>query len=369
MFGKAALKMAAFDRSSSGATPSVRVARIREVPPTFLVLSVCFGFAAGCGGPGSEQARTDRDGDTIVAKVGDEKVYGQALSRELARRGVFAGKDTESPARDAAIDSLVRRELLALAAVDSGIDEEPDIARTYKEMLGQRYWQRQLESHSAELSVGEDEIERHYASNPDLYRSTRRARGAAVIVRTALSATDEERATARAQAEKALEAALRLDADEMFLGEAAREHSSDKASALRDGDVGWLVEDVKIYSLEPAAVTALFALERPGSISPVIEGERGFYVMKLVEVAGGDVKELGVVRDDIQAQLHAEKSRVLQQRLIEDLEYRYGIDLYHDAIDVVLRERKQVIAGDGPPTFPLPQKGDGASADRRRSEG
>jgi peptidyl-prolyl cis-trans isomerase SurA len=91
--------------------------------------------------------------------------------------------------------------------------------------------------------------------------------------------TDSARAAARARAEEVL-AELRAGGDFEVL---ARRFSDDPGSRERGGDLGWFRQGQMVRPFEQMA----FAL-RPGDISPIVETDFGFHIIKIEKVRSGE---------------------------------------------------------------------------------
>jgi parvulin-like peptidyl-prolyl isomerase len=86
------------------------------------------------------------------------------------------------------------------------------------------------------------------------------------------------RATAADQANQ-LVATLRDDPDQF--AKLAREQSEDASSALKGGELGWVIP----YQFEEERIDAIFSLTKVGEISEPIETTSGFYIFKLLRSA------------------------------------------------------------------------------------
>ena len=96
-------------------------------------------------------------------------------------------------------------------------------------------------------------------------------------------------------------------------GKIARAHSDDVASAVNDGDLGWVTPGTMVPSFEKA-----MDLLKPGQVSPIIETPYGLHI---IQVLGRRVKDLGEekLRADATRELHVRKAEEYYQLWIRRL--------------------------------------------------
>lgn len=133
-----------------------------------------------------------------------------------------------------------------------------------------------MATHTAEVNTEYDR-QRHRYTNLE-----RQARARHILIQVDSSATEADRAAARARAE-ALLARARHGEDFAAL---ARENSEDTATSRNGGDIGY-----NVRGRMPAAFdTAQFAMQ-PGQISDIVTTPTGFHIIKLEGFREGNVPE------------------------------------------------------------------------------
>ena len=75
----------------------------------------------------------------------------------------------------------------------------------------------------------------------------------------------------------------------------ARDHSEDQGSASRGGDIGFVAEGATV----PLFEDAVKALQNPGDLSPVIETEFGYHIIRLEERRPAGKRGFEEVRDQL----------------------------------------------------------------------
>ena len=127
------------------------------------------------------------------------------------------------------------------------------------------------------VSVSDEDKKNFYAENPEQMRQPDRLRLSHILKRVAPDAPPEVKEATRVLIEDVL-AQAREGADFATL---AREHSEDPGSAANGGEL-----TVSRGETVPPFEAAAFALE-PGGLSPVVETQFGFHIIKLSEKMEG----------------------------------------------------------------------------------
>ena len=322
----------------------------------FTVLLLTLATNAWC--PGTTYAEAGEGGqpatEVVVATVHGNAITDTQLRTEIARRGGLPAEAEDRERRKLALlDELIRIELFALAAAEAGLDKDPEVVEAYRRMLAERFWREQLTRLTDQIKVSDQEVAAYYESHRDQFLQPARARGAMIFFRYPARATEEEKQKIERVAKDVLSQVRRLDPAERFFGDLASEHSADSASARRKGDIGWVVEGASLSRWEPVVVRALFALQSPGDLSAPLHGERGVYLVRLVEKVGGKPKPLADVEVQIRKEIHKEKGRAVQQGYIAELRQRYDVVLNEAALKSVGSVNQVDGPGSTPPAFPV----------------
>lgn len=238
--------------------------------------------------------------EPILARVGDVAITVREFETEWAKavRSAPQGASAESLRRPL-LEEMIGFRLRVLAAKEAGIDRDPEIVALLERALVRRFEEQWEQAHRAGLEVDESEIEAAYRAAGERFRLPERVRGALLWV-SAPKGSDRERA--RRRAESALAAARALPSSVPDLGSVAAENSEERSSRYRGGDIGWLTPP-EAGRWPAEVVTALFALESPGSFAPLVETPDGFYVVRLVAREVGTLQPIESVRELLRAEL------------------------------------------------------------------
>ncbi len=156
---------------------------------------------------------------------------------------------------------------------------------------------------SKSVNVAEDELRKYYAENEKNYTTAEERRAAHIFVKAPASMAQAERAQARAKAEAVL---ADLQKAPGSFAEVARTRSEDASTASTGGDADLYIAR---GDTDKAYEDALFALQKAGDLSPVVETKDGYYILQLKATRGGEKRSYESVR----AEIEQERKRQLAQ--------------------------------------------------------
>ena len=265
------------------------------------LLHAAEGFAQS-GGSSGEPGR-------VLARVGEASVTVAEFEREWTR--VARSAATAAPVdeqRRQLLDEMIGFRLRVAAARAAGLDRDPELIASFEQALVRRLDEQWVESHRADLAVTDEEIAAAYAARQESYRLPARSRAALIWI---AAAKGSDRQAAERRAEKALDEARRLPAAPPDFGALAVTYSEERATRYQGGDIGWLA--VGEANRWPSEVTAaIFALETPGALSPLVETADGFYLVRLTAREESRLRPLASVRDALRSELLRAKHQALR---------------------------------------------------------
>ncbi len=170
-------------------------------------------------------------------------------------------------------------------AIRSEYDREHDTAKIEYIRLIPSYFADRLDPSPEELTIWAtahgEEINQYYETNKFKYTNLEKmARASHILIKVAEDATDEEKAKA---SEKIVGLLTRARAGEDF-GLLARQHSEDKGSATKGGDLGFNPRGRMV----PEFDVAMFGAE-PGTITDVVNTKYGFHIIKVEAFREGNI--------------------------------------------------------------------------------
>lgn len=279
-----------------------------------------------------------------VARVGEAFITKEALERELETRGGRAGKE-------AVLQELIAFQALLQEARAAGYDRDPGLVAAWEGMLVARFQEDRLgSSEGAGAKVEEAEVRDFYERSGERYRLPERSRAGVIFWQLSPKATAEKRAELAERAAAVRREAAKCDA--VGFQELVRQHSEDQATRYRGGDTGWLKLGEPDLRWEPAVVSAIWSLDEPGAVSPVLTGERGMYVVRLAERQPAGRVPFEGVREAIAYQLGRQRQQDRQSNLIAGAKSRVQIEVHRELLDSVRAPKVGVGEETVPPGLP-----------------
>ncbi len=288
----------------------------------------------------------------VLATVAGEAITAADLQREMAQR---PGQYATPEERRTLLDAMVRERSLVAAARAAGYDHDPKVVDVMERMMVARLHQDRIEQRLENLTVSDEEVAAYYAAHQEEYARPARSQAAIVFIEVPVVASDEARAEARERAEKVRAEAAALPANVRHFGKVALRYSDDRTSRYQGGVIGWLVEhNGRSYRWDPAVVDAVFSLAQPGDISPVIETEKGFYVVRLVDREDSQERPLEMLAAGIRRALMQERRHQLESELETQLTAGIAVEVDEAALAEVPAPESTVpeAAEPAPPQLP-----------------
>ena len=245
----------------------------------------------------------------VIARVGDALISKAALQEELAERA-RKGQPVSTPAeRESVLNDMIRLEVFYAKAKAAGMDRDPEIARQYKRMLAGKFEEAERQKEPQVAKPEEAEVELFYEQQRAQFTSPEKVNVAVLFLKVPSKAAAEQVQNARERVAGLRQLAIAQRDAQPHFGLLAQENSDDQATRYRGGDCGWITRQPTKVRWEPMVLQAMFALAKPGDITPPIRAADGFYLGKLIERRAEATASLAEVRDRIERQLLATKQK------------------------------------------------------------
>jgi peptidyl-prolyl cis-trans isomerase D len=151
------------------------------------------------------------------------------------------------------------------------------------------------------ITPSADEVRIHFEKNIDKFNDSEERRTSHILVSAPKNATDSDRLKAKAKADQLLTEVLK--APEKF-AEIAKTNSQDSASSTNGGDLGFSTKKGMPEKYNDAA----FVLSK-GGISPIVETDFGYHIIRLTDIKTPKQKTLEELRPEIEADLKKQQAQ------------------------------------------------------------
>lgn len=286
-------------------------------------LVYCF-FLYTKGRPREEKARTD-----VVASVGDRRILVDDFRKTMARRG---GAHVYLLDKDALLDEMISREALLAAAAAERIDQDPEVVRSYHNLIIGRLRALKLEPVLRRITVSDAEAKAYYRDNVRAFTKSALVRLSILFLATHSKMSVEKRSELRDRLEEAREKALALG-DVPGFGSLSISYSEDQASRYKGGDIGWMHADGRPSRWPPEVIAAGVALKNIGDLSGIIETDKGFYLVKLSDRREPSTRPLAEVKEKIRQKLLLAKRRDAEEAFVQNARAAVPIKINREVLE------------------------------------
>lgn len=331
-----------------------------------LIAVVCGGVVAlaGCNkdeaaeasnGAGAA-AQTEAELDAPLATIDDVTITVGEFQERINRQSPYIrARYTSLEQKKEFLDNLVRFEILAKEALRRGLDKDPDVVRTMKQVMIQKLMKSEFEDKLKPEDIDDAEMQAFFEAHKSDYNRPEEVRVSAVILGDAKSA---KKVAELAKGDKGK--------SNRGFRELVTQYSVDEETKLRGGDLRYFSRETT--EVPKPVVEAAFALEKTGEVAGPIEAGGRFYVIKQIGHRKAVERSFEDVKRQIQNQLYRDKRTQAQKDFITKLREGAKIEIHEDNLDKVRIDTSAAEAqGDvhhGMPAFrggqPAPEATEGA---------
>jgi peptidyl-prolyl cis-trans isomerase C len=260
----------------------------------------------GPGGP-SAPPQSAEELKAPLAKIDDVTITLGEFQERINRQSPYIrARYTSLEQKKEFLDSLVRFEILAKEAYKRGLDKDPEVIRTMKQVMIQKLMRDEFDAKVTADSVSDPEMKTYYDANLAEYVKPEEVRASAIILKN------------KAQADRVLLEA-KGDAGKTNKGfrDLVTKYSQDEETKLRGGDLRYF--DAQTKDFPPAVVKGAFALINTGDVSSVVDAANGtFYILKQTGRRKAMTKSLDDAKAQIRNKLFREKRLQAQKDFIDN---------------------------------------------------
>jgi len=156
-----------------------------------------------------------------------------------------------------------------------------------------------LEAYERGIQVSDEELKKFYLENQSRFQTAEERRASHILIPAAATASPEEKAIARTQADDLFK---QVKANPKKFGELAAKFSKDPGSAEKGGDLGFFGRGLMVKPFDEAAFSM-----KVGDIAGPVETQYGYHIIRLDAVKPVQTTPLQAVRAQIEAEIRKPK--------------------------------------------------------------
>ena len=251
----------------------------------------------------------------VVARAGKNDITAEEVRAAIA---MMAPRQQSALAQDPGLLSQTVRSLLAnrivlKEAIGKKWEQQPavaaQLARARENLIVEAY----LQSVTAppDNYPSDADIKAVYEANVTAFVVPRRFQLAQIVI---LAAKDAEKSVEDEARKKLDDVSKKLKQPGADFAAIARASSEDKATAERDGEMGWVAET----DLRPEVRAQLTGLSKGGVTEPV-KLDDGWHIIKLLDTEASRTRSMAEVRDLLVERIRAERSEANRRAYLAEL--------------------------------------------------
>ncbi len=297
--------------------------------------------------------------DPNFVTVNGKNISRKLLIEEVRFRGAITPGALKNPeVLNEILGEVVVTELMAQKAIENGLDKLPKIAMTIKKLLANEYRKSIVTPQLKQLVIAKEEVEELYNNKIERYSSPAMAKASIIFMQYPHGDIKNKPELLKEINKVKKQADKQADKTSGF-GKLAEKFSDDMRTKFKGGVLNWISKGTKIQRLDKEVVTAIFEINAPGDISPVIETRRGLALVRLLEERKAKSKPLSVVGNAIRNQLLEQKKQEWLTSFYDDLKGEADIKNHSDIVDLLVKEQAEQLVNAkhvsslSPPMFPV----------------
>ncbi|HUJ59748.1 MAG TPA: peptidyl-prolyl cis-trans isomerase [Kofleriaceae bacterium] len=304
---------------------------MKTVSAVLVGIALGYALAAGCqrkddasraapapaaGGGTTAPPQSAEELKAPLAKIDDVTITLGEFQERINRQSPYIrARYTSLEQKKEFLDSLIRFEILAKEAYKRGLDKDPEVIRTMKQVMIQKLMRDEFDSKVTADTVTDPEMKAYYDANLGDYVKPEQVRVSAIILKN------------KAQADRVLlDAKGELGKTNKGFRDLVAKYSGDEETKLRGGDLRYL--DASTKEVPAPVVKAAFALVNTGDVSGVVDGGNGaFYILKQTGRLHAMTKSFEDAKAQIRNKLFREKRLQAQKDFVENLRSQAKIEI------------------------------------------
>lgn len=287
----------------------------------------------------------------VLAQINDTVITVADLEERLNNQSPYVrARYASQEQKKEFLDNLVKFEVLAAEAKKQGIDRDPEVVRTMKQVMIQKLLRSRFDKYKQE-DISDADVQRYFDGHPEEFNRPPEIRASLILV------ADE--ATGKKVAADPRISGL----ENLGFRTLVNEYSIDQETKERGGDLRFF--DQNNRELPKEIVDAAFKLVNIGDVSPPIKTSRGYALLKLTGQRRALSRTLAEVTPQIRAKLFRERRQRLMDEYEDSLRKGSSVQVYPDKLPLVRVDLTQNAVGAPDELRPAPHSGEFHPAGQR----
>ena len=232
-------------------------------------------------------------------------------------------------------------EAMLKALQENGVTKDDYVQRLRSELIIQSTLDQMVES---QVKVKPEEVKDFYDKNPEKFVMPETVRASHILIRVPPGASDDVKATKRAQ----IEAARSLVKGGDKFADVAKKTSEDPGSGAQGGDLGYFQHGQMVPEFDQAA----FSL-KTNEVSDIITTQYGYHIIMVTDHKPAGKRSFDDVKVDIEKYLTTTKGRDVAQQHVKELRDKAKVEVLLPGPPSASLTPKPIGAG-STPSKPLP---------------
>ena len=297
----------------------------RSVALLVFAIAVCVTGCKRSSGSETMNFKHNKEGKgTPVATWDDDSITVEELNKRFAEMSPFIRARYQTPEqRKEYVENLVRVELLVEEARRRGLQNEPEVIDAAKKMMVQKLIQKLDET---KAPISDAEISEYYEKHKAEYVKPETTRLSDIFI--AGPKDDPNRAARKKVADDLLnKAKANKPTDSAAFIALVRQYSEDPKTKPLDGDMRFLTEAELTSQYGAEVATASVGLKQLGDLSPLVETQQGFYILRFQGRQAAVNHTLDQVKTQIQSRISFDRRQQNFNKLVDDLKVQFNYKL------------------------------------------
>jgi len=168
--------------------------------------------------------------------------------------------------------------------------------------------------------ITEADIEKFYNDNPNQFALPERARMAHILFKIPPDSTAAQKEEIRKRLEGIR---VEIEAEIITFSDAAAKYSQDENTSSKGGDMGFVTRT----NIPKPFVDMLFNT-KPGTVSPALESQSGYHIIKALEVRPAEQASLQDSKSSLRQMLEQNAKQSARQKYVEELKNKAAIEYF-----------------------------------------